>query len=41
VSYDKEITTVHTGEVLLIPSIITELIIVPTPATKALEVFLA
>jgi mannose-6-phosphate isomerase len=39
VSYDSEITTVHTGEVLLIPSVINELLIVPTPTTKALEVF--
>jgi len=40
VSYNKEITTVHTGELLLIPNIITELLIVPTPTTKALEVFI-
>ena len=40
VSYDGEITTVQSGEILLIPNIITELIIVPTPATKALEVFI-
>jgi mannose-6-phosphate isomerase len=39
VSYDKEITTVFSGEVLLIPNIISELILVPTPAVKALEVF--
>ena len=40
VSYDGEITTVQSGETLLIPNIITELIIVPTPMTKALEVFI-
>jgi mannose-6-phosphate isomerase len=40
VSYDGEITTVHTGEILLIPNIITELIIVPTPTVKVLEVFM-
>ena len=40
VSYDGEITTVHAGEILLIPNVITELIIVPTPMVKALEVFM-
>jgi mannose-6-phosphate isomerase class I len=41
VSYDEETTAVHSGEVLLIPNTITELLIVPTPTTKALEVFIA
>ena len=41
VSYDGETTTVHIGEVLLIPNIITELIIIPTPAAKLLEVFIS
>jgi mannose-6-phosphate isomerase len=40
VSYDGEITTVQTGETLLIPNIITELILVPTPMTKPLEAFM-
>ena len=40
VSYDGEITPIHTGELLLIPNIITELLIVPTPKTKVLEVFM-
>jgi len=40
VSYDNEITSVHIGEVLLIPNIITELIIMPTPVVKLLEVYI-
>jgi mannose-6-phosphate isomerase len=40
VNYDGEITTVNTGEVILIPNTITELLLVPTLAAKMLEVFI-
>ncbi|MCL2040995.1 MAG: class I mannose-6-phosphate isomerase [Bacteroidales bacterium] len=40
VSYDGETTTVQVGETLLIPNVITEILIVPTPSTKVLEVFI-
>jgi len=41
VSYDNEITIIHTGEVLLIPNIVSEITIVPSPFVKTLEVFIA
>ena len=40
VSYNGEITTIQAGEVLLIPNAITELLIVPLPVVKVLEVFI-
>jgi len=40
VSYDDEITMVHTGEVLLIPNVVTEILMIPAPTAKVLEVFI-
>ena len=40
VSYDDIMTTVHVGETLLIPNVVTEILIVPAPEVKVLEVFL-